>query len=317
MSWTISVIGAFDRFNYGDVLFAKVSEHMLVAEFPDAEIDFFELKAADLRNQGGVVTRPLKALYTKRPAPGQNHLVMLACGELLAPSWMEMAEHLFTPTVGRQLRRIQRRTPNWMWSRFWQKALGCPNLQPWTINQDDLQAPERTAVVYNAVGGTSVEALQPKELQWQTVALERAAWLSVRDRTADAIQARGLARPEVTPDSAVVMRVLLSDRKISSLRTGILTVAGLTEEPYLCVQLAERWSHGCEQLIAGQLEEVHRRTGLNVLSFAIGRAAGHEDQVTGQRLMHLLGKHPWFGVAKVYRQSFANMIATLRNRVGA
>ena len=46
-------------------------------------------------------------------------------------------------------------------------------------------------------------------------------------------------------------------------------------------------------MLAAQIEKVHTPTGLPVVAFAIGRAAGHEDQVSAARLQARLPARPW------------------------
>jgi hypothetical protein len=294
-NWQVSLIGAFDRFNYGDVLFAKVAEHMIARHLPGAEAEFYALKASDLRDEGGVVTQALRALYDKPTPPDRRHLVMLCGGELLAPTWAQMAEILVPRRASMLMRRVRRRTgdANWLWRRVY----GCPNRQPWTIDPDDLKNADRVSVVYNAVGGTSIAALSASDLAWQTQALRKARWLTVRDsKVADAVVKRGLPRPAVVPDSAVVMAELLTQAASDAARHKALGLSGLSAGPYLCFQSAERWIRGHEDQVADALRTVHRETGLNILSFAIGRAAGHDDQVTSHRLAERLGQESWFGI---------------------
>lgn len=296
--WQVSLIGAFDRFNYGDVLFAKVAEHMIARHLPEAEFDFYALKAKDLRNEGGVVTNALRALYDKPTSPDRQHLVMLCGGELLAPTWAQMAEHLVPPSASMLMKRVHRRIghPNWLWRHVY----GCPNRQPWTIDPDDLKDASRVSVVYNAVGGTSIKALSASDLAWQARALRKASWITVRDtKVADAIVKRGLPRPLVVPDSAVVMAELLTEAESDTAHRKFLGLSGLTKGPYLCFQSAERWIRGHEDEVAEALRTVHGETGLNILSFAIGRAPGHDDQVTSRRLKERLGQQSWFGTVDI------------------
>ncbi len=295
--WHVSGIGAFDRFNYGDVLFANVLTHMIAQHLPEAELRYYALKAADMRLQGGVQTEPLRNLYRRSLGPDDRHLVVLTGGELLAPTWGQMAEHLVPATFSRQLKRLHRRTGHARWTGFWRRIYGCPNLQPWTIDPDDLKAPGQTAVVYNAVGGTSIEALSNKELSWQSAALKKAQWLSVRDNiVADGIVARGLPRPKVVPDSAVVMPSLLSHKDRETAREKAIRLSGLSQGGYICVQIAERWLRGHEEVLAEVLRQVNAQSGKAIMAFAIGRAAGHDDQVAARRLAARLGQKPWFGM---------------------
>ncbi len=295
--WQVSAIGAFDRFNYGDVLFAKVAEHMIAQHLPDADVAFYALKASDLRHEGGVVTEPLGKLYKKRTAPDTHHMVMLTGGELLAPTWAQMAEHLVPHNVSIQLKRLHSKTGHSNWTGLWRRLYSCANLQPWTIDPDDLKDREQVSVVYNAVGGTSTAALSKKELTWQAQALRKADWITVRDeKAAQAVAERGLPKPTVVPDSAVVMAALLSDEDANKARQKALQISGLPQGNYICTQTAERWARGHEEDLADALRKVHQTTGMNILSFAIGRAAGHDDQVTSERLRERLGAESWFGV---------------------
>lgn len=299
MVWRISLVGAFDRFNYGDVLFARVAEHMVRQSLPDAEIDFYALRAADLRDEGGVVCKPLSALYAQRIPPDTRHLVIMTGGELLAPSWGQMVEHLVPPGLSKMLLWVHHRTSYPLWTPLWRRVFSCKNLQPWTLDPRDLPSGREPAqVVYNAVGGVRTGRLGKRVIAWQAEALKRATWLTVRDNpTAQAVAGRGLPAPQVVPDSAVTMADLVPDDVLKRERATILAAAGLEDRPYLCVQLAERWSRDRDDVVAEQLREVHRRTGLQVLSFAIGRASAHDDQITSSRLQTRLRDAPWFGVA--------------------
>jgi polysaccharide pyruvyl transferase WcaK-like protein len=46
--------------------------------------------------------------------------------------------------------------------------------------------------------------------------------------------------------------------------------------------------------LAAEVEAVHALTGLPVVAFAIGRASGHEDQVSAKRLAARLEGRAWF-----------------------
>ncbi|MBT8408674.1 MAG: polysaccharide pyruvyl transferase family protein [Alphaproteobacteria bacterium] len=294
MAWSVSVVGAFDRFNYGDVLFSRISEHLIKTALPDAEIEFFALRRADLRTQGGVATRPLSELYRKRPPDDGHHLVMVAGGEVLAPTWAQMAEHLVPPRLSGALKRLHRRTGYAFWNPLWQRIGGCANRLPWTIDPSSLPAPDRTFICYNAVGGTSLGALTKADIAWQAKALSQAAWTTVRDApTADAVVARGLPRPAVRPDSAVVMRDLLPPGQERRLRNALFARSGAVPKRYLAVQIARKWLQGTETALIDGLAEVHRKSGLQIVPFAIGRAAGHDDHVAADKICARLKGCPW------------------------
>ena len=305
--WHVSVVGAFDRFNYGDVLFARLAPALLGPRLPDARFAFHGLRRADLSAEGGVPVRPLSEIYRPDPArEGREHLVFLAGGALLGPSWSHMAEHVLPPRTARLAKRAQDRIGRTRTAPLWRRLFGCPNLQPWTVDPLDLPDPAHSHVAYNAVGGIGLGGLSKAEIDWQRGALSRAAWLSVRDApTADSVEARGLPRPPVIPDSAVAMDVLADEAALEEGRARALALAvdgagraGGRAEPYLALQIAERRMRGQAGAIAARLREMHAATGLDVLSFAIGRAPGHEDQIASERLVAELGDAPWFRVVR-------------------
>ena len=174
--WHVSVTGAFDRFNYGDVLFARLAPALLGPRLPDAHFSFHGLRRADLTAEGGVPVRPLSEIYRPDPArKGREHLVFLAGGALLGPSWSHMAEHILPPGPARLAKRGHARIG---WTRaapLWRRLFGCPNLQPWTVDPLDLPDPAHSHVAYNAVGGIGLGGLSAREIAWQRGALPRAA----------------------------------------------------------------------------------------------------------------------------------------------
>lgn len=296
--WKISIVGAFDRFNYGDVLFGKVAEANFAKALPDAAQSFFALRTADLTAEGGTTTKPLRAIYDIRPDEGQKHIVMLSGGEVLSPTWTQMAEHHVPRQVSVYLKKLHYRTGHAAWDPLWRRIYGCPNLTPWVIDPHQLQKPDQSYVVYNAVGGTTTKTLSAGQMTWQKDALSRATWLTVRDQvTSDALAARGLPAPEVVPDSAVTMAKLLTPDAAQRYRRDILAHAGLRDQPYVCMQTGAGWAKGNYDEIAQHLREIHARTGLQILSFAIGRAAGHDDQIASARINDILGHETWFGEA--------------------
>ena len=114
--------------------------------------------------------------------------------------------------------------------------------------------------------------------------------------TADSVEARGLPRPSVILDSAVAMDLLVDE---AALKAGCARASALAEdgagqrgaraEPFLALQIAERRMRGEAGAVAARLCELHAATDLDVLSFAIGRAPGHEDRIASERLVAGLG----------------------------
>lgn len=291
------VVGAFDRFNYGDVLFAHLSAQFIRSRWPDAAIHFHSTYSADLRPVGGVKTENLRQLFAKHP--GDGDVVWVAGGDVLVTPWYMMAEHRLPSFAARILNRARRRLlgPERM-NRLVQWHAGVPNRVPWVFDPETFQG-GRPRVVYLATGGQGVGRYPSNDTAWQARALRRASWLSLRDSCSlESVTALTGMSARLMPDSAVLMTDLAeatAEARAARLvalapRIGSAWNPG---QPYLCLQCGLPYIAGQEDILAAQIAAVHDRFGLPVVTFAIGRATGHEDQVAARRLHARLGARPW------------------------
>lgn len=296
----IAVVGAFDRYNYGDVLFTAVTRAMVDDVAPGAEMRFYGLRAVDLTALGGVRTDPLRRLFHD-PAHRPD-AVILAGGDVLTVRWPAMVEHLVPHWAGRIVRGVLRRMGPRAANALCRRLMGVPSVTPWGVDPRDIDPDRPPLVFYNAVGAAGVGRYDAADQAWLRDALGRATWLSVRDaRSRDALAAIGVTPPpEAIPDSAVIMDRLLSAEDRAACQTRLAQRGDIpADRPFICVQAGKGFVHkenGVERLAAA-LREVHARTGLDVVSFTIGRAVGHSDQFACAELQARLGAEPWFRVA--------------------
>lgn len=293
------VVGAFDRFNYGDVLFAHISEYVIRSAVPDAEIRFYGTHASDLRPEGGVRTGTLRDLYRAKTA--QPSVIWVAGGEVLGSRWFAMSEHALSSDMAKMSRRVRRRIGLEWPDRFFHLLSATPNLLPWVFDPDDLLAATgtRPRVVYNSVGGLNAGQVPGRVGAWQTQSLAKADWLAVRDTGTQAVLARMMGKaPRLSPDSAVLMAELPAAADLGRLRADLMARMGLSaDKPYVCVQCGMNYLEAGEEALAAQLERIAVDRDVQVVAFAIGRAAGHEDQMTARRLADCLPARPWFRLA--------------------
>lgn len=299
MTYRFHLLGAYDRFNYGDLLFAHISEQLVRDRWPEARITHYGTHASDLRGEGGVVTQPLKKLVrTIRQQPDDNHVILLTGGEILATQWWLTVEHQASPGVSTNMKRIRRRLGDSPVDAFHRFFSGTPWDLPWVPDPDSLEPARHVQVLYNSVGGGAVGVCDARSTAWQKKTLPKASWLSVRDaESAERIADLGLPRPTVSPDSAVIMASLPNAAALKDDLAGIamrMARGALPSSPFICVQCGANYFRGQEDLFAAQVAETHKRTGLPIVSFAIGRAAGHEDHLVARKLETLLGAPAWF-----------------------
>jgi polysaccharide pyruvyl transferase WcaK-like protein len=275
----VAVVGAFDRFNYGDLLFAAVMERMLRGAADPARVDFYALVRRDLRHLGGPRTRPLKELFRPGELP-DGSVVIVAGGEVLDAGWGHTLETAGSAPLVFLLRRVNQYLGCRAADRLSRWLAGTPLEEPWVLAPSDF--PSRVRVAYNAVGGASLDRLPAEVRARVEEKLAQATYLSVRDeRTRELLEAGQLAgRARLAPDSVVLLASLyppasLEERAVPPVRELVRQHAG----GYLCFQINKNLGSGQGRLLAAQLEAIYRCHGLAAVLLPIGRARFHEDQV--------------------------------------
>jgi hypothetical protein len=284
----VAVIGAFDRFNYGDLLFGVVAERMIRAADGAARVGFYSTVRSDWRRLGGHRTRSLGDLLRPGELP-DGSAAIVAGGEVLSAGWGETMETVLPRPVAYCLRRIG---TNWCPKRAHALARwlsGTRLVSPWVLAPDDF--PGRVRVAYNGVGGVSLDQLPADARARVEDKLAQAAHLSVRDDRTRALleQGRLAGRARLAPDPAVLISALFPLAELEGrVRPALREVARRHPGGYLCFQINKHLGHGKAARIAGQLEAAHRRHGLAAVLLPNGRARNHEDQVVlGEVRRHL------------------------------
>jgi len=272
------VVGAFDRFNYGDVLFPVILDEVLRRYQCPWPRSFHATRQSDLTGHGGKRTRPLRALFQELQLPPES-VVIVAGGEVLDADWTGTLENVLSGPMSIFLGQLRDRCGRTCANHIARLLSGTRLECPWILSPDDFDAPVRVA--YNAVGGSSLGKLPAPVRARIEEKLARAAYLSVRDRQIqqqlEASQSRLFAH--LAPDSAVLMSLFYPRECLASLARGVGGLLDPVREGYLCFQINKSLGSSQAPLIAQELERVHRRLGLGVLFLPNGRARNHEDQV--------------------------------------
>ncbi len=296
------LLGAYDRFNYGDILFAHIGEEQVKARFPGAAITHYAALGSDLTAEGGVVTQPLKAVVQNiRNQPEDRHIILVTGGEVLSTPWSLITEHSVPRLVARQMQRGRKYLGEEAMNAFCKRLGGTPWDLPWLPDPESMPPARNVHVLYNSVGGIMAGKTGETAANWQRRALSKADFLSVRDsRSADSVESLGIARPRVSPDSAVTMASLTLASALPKHRQAVaarMAAGRYPEGGYVCLQCGENYFRGQEELLASQARAVHDATGLPIVLFAIGRASGHSDHLVARRLQDLLGAPAWLNRA--------------------
>jgi Uncharacterized conserved protein len=273
----ILLFGAFDRHNFGDLLFP----HIAAALLPGRRLFHAGLAARDLRPYGGHQTRAIAPLALE--LRGRPLHILHVGGELLACDAWQAAVMLQTPEQAQAA--IARYGAQPETRRAWaRQVLGLSDQAPYCASR--AWFPQVRTIRYCAVGG--VDLLQRDNALREEVMtkLRRAEGVSVRDATTQGhLAAAGIAAA-LWPDPAVMVRELFDAEIQRHARHGEpAQVRAALPQGYLAVQLGTEFGDDATlSAIAAQLDAIAHASGLAIVMFRAGAAPWHDDLACYRRL---------------------------------
>ncbi|WP_417070084.1 polysaccharide pyruvyl transferase family protein [Niveibacterium terrae] len=279
----VLLFGAFDRHNFGDMLFAHVAQALL----PGISLRHAGLADRDLRAQGGHRVHALSRLA----AGERDALLIHVGGEILScDAWRAAVMLLPDPGFQSVVARLDSSPDEKL--RWAKSFLGSSALAPYSASR--LKYPCLARVVYAGVGGVELGRC-PAQLRREVLAdLEAAQAIGVRDSLTRAqLEAAGLSA-RLIPDPVVMIDELFGARiRARSSRPALAAILKNFPEGYLAVQCsADFGDDRTLQAIATGLRRVAARTGLGVVLFRAGAAPWHDDLAV---LGRLAGRMPGGG----------------------
>jgi len=285
-SATVPVIlfGAFDRHNFGDLLFA----HVAAALLPGRELIFAGLAGRDLRPHGGHQVAALPALA--RQWRGRAVDIIHAGGEILDCDIWEAAVMLLPQDEAQQA--IAHFGPHLEARQAWaQQMLGLPTLAPYVAPRTLF--PQARRVIFNAVGGAGLVQRDAAFRADVTGTLKDADAIGVRDmRTQAMLRQAGIAA-QLMPDPAVMAAELFGGeigRHAAAGETADMRTA--FPDGHIAVQCsADFGDEATLRAMALQLDSIAAATGCGIALFRAGAAPWHDDLSCYARLMaHMRSK---------------------------
>ncbi len=277
MADSVVLFGAFDRHNFGDLLFPHVAEALLG---PEVHVLHAGLATRDLRPQGGHAVRALAALGTQGALAGAT--LIHVGGEILACSAWLAALMLLPPneidaTIGWLQDRPDTRA-HWIRER-----LGSTAEAPYVVSH--ARCPGLRRILHAGVGGCALYAA-PAALRDEVLAsLASAEAIGVRDGLTLAHLVGAGLRAQLLPDPAVMVTELFGERIAEAGSLGeVAALRARFPEGYLAVQFsAEFGDDATLDALAAQLDTVAREQGLGLVLFRAGAAPFHDDLGVLQR----------------------------------
>ncbi|GIZ50500.1 polysaccharide pyruvyl transferase family protein [Noviherbaspirillum aridicola] len=266
------IVGAFDRHNFGDLLFS----HIAPAALGGAKPVFAAAASRDLRPFSGPLTRSLAGL-----APGAADIIH-AGGEILSCTAWQAAAMLLPPgEASAAIRYLE--ADDARRDSFIRETLGRDAAAPYVAGRDLF--PQARAIVFCGVGGIGLE--DDDAMRREVCAqLRDADFIGVRDRRTLALLQREGVPARLMPDPAVLLRELCGPRVVRHGRAGeCAALRQAFSDGYLAVQCSADFGDDATlDMLAQQLDLLARDTGLGAVLFRAGAATWHDDPEVHARL---------------------------------
>ncbi|SEK65139.1 polysaccharide pyruvyl transferase family protein [Parapedobacter koreensis] len=309
----ILIIGAFDRYNYGDLLFPLVIEAQLKTYGQPFEASYFGLVKSDLSALGGKPTEDIRAFYRKCNEEAGHTSVIVAGGEAVAVTWSSLL--LALNSLYKRTHRFHGRINKvFDLNAFAKRALHGKTDLPFVFTKSDFKGVDR--VIFNSLGGSELNPAIFDQLPGLRDKLRQIDYFAVRDEATQ----RNLTAQEVQthlyPDSAILMSTfypttLLAEQVSPAVRQYVAAKRGT----YVFFQIKNNHAKNNEQRIAQQLDLIAAQTGMDLCFCPIGKALNHDDHLALGRIAPLL-KHPCTVFDEVGIWDIMYLIANARVYIG-
>ncbi|MBF6624655.1 MAG: polysaccharide pyruvyl transferase family protein [Pseudomonas stutzeri] len=290
----VIVYGAYDRHNYGDLLFAIVLKHYLEAN-GRFRVLIAATKQSNLSRYGALPTMALKkALRATRQQ--RKTMLIVAGGECLTAQWESIIGYLAPKPIYYPIKASPYLIGHRQFIRLSRAFTSIPSDLPLVLGERELPGYK---VMYNSVGGNEISRKKPLIHAAIKRNLKDCTYVSVRDRETSAELDQLGVKHNLVPDSAV----LISD---------IFPQESTAGEPgHIVFHISDHHARQRIDIIAGQLTEISRSTGLKIALLTIGKAPGHSDDAPLDKLQDLLGERA-YRVSSGHIQDIIRCIATSR-----
>ncbi len=270
------LFGAFDRHNFGDLLFAHIAERML----PGRRLRFAGLAQVDLSRYGGHKVEAVSTLA--RSCADRPVDIVHAGGELLTCNAWEAAVMLASADHAKAVigQRAAWRSAPLEWADH---HLGIRAWAPYVVPRERFA--QTRVLAFNAVGGVDLDECEPGMLAQVIETLASASDVTVRDVvTQQALDASGIAA-RLLPDPAVMVEALFGDvirARIAS--EPVASIRNACPNGYIAAQFsADFGDDRSVDEIASQLDMAAQSHGLGVAFFRAGIAPWHDDLAVFER----------------------------------
>lgn len=266
------MLGAFDRYNFGDLLFPLLMRELLQTHetpgFTVHPLGFFHERPLE---RGLDTTHGFRSMG--RGASGGRLRIVVGGGELLTASWWSLLQY-YPHKRAKLIRASCRGLPRRFRDPLLRRALGGASPYPYLI---DPLAPG-AKVAYNAVGGVALERAAPERRAFVKLCFASAAYASVRDRKTHAHLANEGVDVALTPDSVAAIWTILKRSAVYGACSAAVQDL-VAKGGYFVLQVREDAKNLDAASVAEAVDDLCGRTGLKPVLLPFSRARQNDDRV--------------------------------------
>ncbi|WP_134091971.1 polysaccharide pyruvyl transferase family protein [Olivibacter sp. XZL3] len=309
----ILIIGAFDRFNYGDLLFPIIIEQQLKTYGQPLDLAYFGMVDSDLSDLGGKPTQNIQAFYQACNDGSTRANIIVAGGEAIAVTWNSLLVALNEKY--KLIRRYQHHLEKFMDLNKWAKRkLKGQTMLPFVFNKTDFKSVDH--VLFNSLGGSEIPEEIFTKVEGLKQKLKNVDYFSVRDTvTQQNLKDKGIDT-NLYPDSAILMSKFYPNEQLQGLVS--IAIKRFVEEKkgkYVFFQINRNHAKQKEERIASLLNAIYEQTGTDICLCPIGKASNHNDDEALQLVFpHLKGEAQFFNEVTVWDIMY--LIANARCYIG-
>ena len=281
---TINIIGAFDRYNYGDLLFPIVIDEYLKENRKDLlekyDLRYFGLVESNLSSVGGKKTQALKNLYNEDLS--KDSMIIVSGGDVLPARISSMDVDLSSSNLSMLCKKVIIKVINRRnFEKISMKKFNLNTRFPWIVEKDNFK--NNVFVAYNAVGGATLNELPKFEVDEIKRNMSKSNYISVRDsKSLDNVKE---LNSKLYPDSATIMSHFFDINFLADkISNEVKKFVNSKDNKYICIQSNLCSIRGKEEVLVRELEKIHNEEGLEILLLPIGIAANHDDNIALNRL---------------------------------
>jgi hypothetical protein len=267
------ILGPFDRYNYGDLLFPLILEKEL--DKNGNQVQYYGLVDSDLSMYGAKKTESIEAFYADL-APDDK--IIIAGGESLCATWAGLYSYLndgFNKVYSvKYLRSLDIRLG--LLSNYARIVNKGKTQYPFVPNRSELPI-DQVDTYFNAVGGSALLSWSDARLEKFCRKLTDSKVIGVRDEVTFSRLQPYLKKSQnlfLTPDSAILMQQYLNQDKNASV--GKNATKDSVGDRYAFFQVGAEKTDSLAQIISN-LEEILKKSTLDIVLCPIGYALGHDD----------------------------------------